>query len=132
MVPKPFEVFLIGDNPAEREIFVAAFEHIGSPHHLTVATNGRMALDILFSSETPYSPDLILLARGLPRLSPSDVLKALKADERSCTIPVMVIGSQYDARMANLELAEYFSGRMQALGDYFELAKRIESLLTEL
>ena len=68
-------------------------------NYVTIARDGAVALDFIFcrgafaarSFERP--PSLILLDLKLPRLSGHDVLRAIKSDERTRSIPVIVLTS---------------------------------------
>jgi CheY-like chemotaxis protein len=53
-----------------------------------------------------------LLDLLLPKLHSGDVFKAIKTDERTRFIPVMIIGTDYDAKLAGIENAEHHPGRM--------------------
>lgn len=51
------------------------------------ATNGADALAV--ARDTP--PDLVILDVMMPGMSGFDVLRELKADERTCTVPVIML-----------------------------------------
>lgn len=74
--------------------------HIGN--HLTVASDGQQALDLLYADamdgREPFG--LILLDLGLPRVDGREVLKRIWGDRRLRQIPVIVLtGSDEDEDM---------------------------------
>ncbi len=59
---------------------------------LTEATNGREALEVM-RRETP---DLVILDFVMPELDGLDVLRALRADPATVSLPVLMLTSQSD------------------------------------
>jgi CheY-like chemotaxis protein len=97
------EILFVRDNADDVELTNRAFAkaNITNPGH--VVRGGAKALDFLFAYG-PYthrhnarSPQLILLDLNLPRKSGLEVLREIKADERTRKIPVIVLtGSNRD------------------------------------
>ncbi|EWH13205.1 response regulator receiver protein [Cellulophaga geojensis KL-A] len=58
-------------------------------HNITEAKNGEEALDILQSGNT--LPDIILLDLNMPRMSGTEFLSVLKADEKLKFLPTIVL-----------------------------------------
>jgi two-component system, response regulator len=92
-------VLLVEDNPDEVFLTRRAFQkgEIASP--LKVVTDGRQALDFLFSQGTYADRDvndkpvLILLDLKLPLVSGLDVLNAVKTNPSTSLIPIIVLTS---------------------------------------
>ena len=92
-------IVLVEDNPADAELTIRALRRgkISNPiHHLE---DGAEALDFLFC-EGAYSdraidtpPKVILLDLKLPKVNGLEVLRRLKTDSRTQTIPVVVLTS---------------------------------------
>ncbi len=86
------EVLLIDDSRGDALLADRAFRDAEFETRLTVARTGEAALDIL-KAPGARPPDLILLDMGLPKLSGTDVLAAIKGDERLKAVPVLVMSN---------------------------------------
>ena len=86
------EVLLIDDSRGDALLADRAFRDAEFETRLTVVRTGEAALDFLEApGATP--PDLILLDMGLPKLSGTDVLAAIKGDDRLKAVPVIVMSN---------------------------------------
>ena len=92
--PKPIEILLVEDNPADILLTEEAFEEAHFPHRLYIARDGVEALSFL-RRQGPHAgvpmPDVILLDLNMPRMSGLEVLDVLKADDALRNIPVVVL-----------------------------------------
>jgi CheY-like chemotaxis protein/DNA-binding XRE family transcriptional regulator len=91
------EILLVEDNVDDVELTLRAFRHARIANRITVASDGQQALDYLFC-EGEYMhrppterPQIVLLDLFLPLVSGLDVLRRIKADERTWTIPVVIL-----------------------------------------
>lgn len=94
----PVEILLVEDNPTDAELTVTALRDTGLANHLEWVKDGAAALDYLFkrgehAGRKNGSPHLILLDLQLPKLNGIDVLRAIKGDEATRRIPVVVLTS---------------------------------------
>lgn len=92
-------VLLVEDNPDDVEMTLLAFRMDRIPADFVVARDGAEALDRLFSMNP--APSLVLLDLKLPRVDGVEVLRRMRADERTRRIPVVVLSSsneEADAR----------------------------------
>ena len=93
---QPLRLLLVEDNPGDVMLFREAIKEYTVAHQLSVVTDGEAALAYV-RGEPPYEdatrPDLVLLDLNLPRLDGQGVLAELKRDERTRTIPVVVMTS---------------------------------------
>jgi two-component system, response regulator len=104
MSPQEYEILLVEDDPADAELTVLSLRKERLANHIEIARDGAEALDFLFcrgayaerSFERP--PRLVLLDLKLPRVSGQEVLRAIKADERTRSIPVVVLTSSNQER----------------------------------
>ena len=90
------EILLVEDNPKDVELTLHALRKQNLANHVQVARDGQEALDYFFASPLPGPPSrprLVLLDLKLPKVSGLEVLRALKADARTKTIPVVVLTS---------------------------------------
>jgi CheY-like chemotaxis protein len=98
------EILLVDDSPADVELTVHALKQGGVAHSITVAEDGAEALDYLFcrgahEGRSPCDrPTVILLDLNLPKVSGLQVLKALRADERTRAIPIVILTSSKEAK----------------------------------
>ena len=104
MMPHEYEILLVEDDPADAELTVLSLRKEGLANRIEIARDGAEALDFLFcrgsyqnrNFENP--PRLVLLDLKLPRVSGHDVLRAVKADERTRSIPIVVLTSSNQDR----------------------------------
>lgn len=98
------EILLIEDNLNDAELSLYALRKFKIANHIHHARDGAEALDYIFGSETDTSqspvqnPRLILLDLKLPKVDGLEVLRKLKANETTRTIPVVVLTSSREER----------------------------------
>ncbi|MBW4649215.1 MAG: response regulator [Kastovskya adunca ATA6-11-RM4] len=90
-------VLLVEDNPDDEELTLLAFEESGLSPNFVVARDGVQALDYLFATDTLTSrrlnplPTLVLLDLKLPRIDGIEVLRRIRADDRTKLLPVVIL-----------------------------------------
>ena len=93
------EVLLIEDNEHDAELTMRALKKGNLNHKLCWVRDGVEALEFIAGTGTYAGrderdlPRLILLDLKMPRLNGFDVLRKLKSDERTQSIPVVVLTS---------------------------------------
>lgn len=93
------ELLLVEDNPDDLELALRAFGKANLANQIQVARDGAEALDFIFGEGTrpgqaiSHAPKVILLDLKLPKVDGLVVLKRLKGDPRTRTIPVVVLTS---------------------------------------
>ncbi|MDP2660012.1 MAG: response regulator [Dehalococcoidia bacterium] len=92
-------ILLVEDNPDDVALTVRALKKNNIRNELVVAADGGEALDYLFCTG-PYAgrdpcvlPQVILLDLKLPKLDGMEVLRRLRADERTSLLPVVILTS---------------------------------------
>ena len=91
---KPNLILLIEDNPDDILLTIRALERIGSNTHVDVCKSGLEAMEYLFAiHEQPPLPDLIILDLNLPKVNGFDVLQRIRSNDRTRTVPVVVLSS---------------------------------------
>jgi len=88
-------ILLVEDNPDDEELTLRALRHHKMAENVVVAHDGVEALDFLFSRgcEQNVLPQVVLLDLNLPRVNGHEVLKAVRADERTRSLPVVILTS---------------------------------------
>jgi two-component system, response regulator len=97
------EILLVEDNPLDAELSMRALKNGGLANKLLWVKDGQQALDYLFrqgdfAQRQENYPRLVLLDLKMPRVDGIEVLKAIKADERTRRIPVVVMTSSQEER----------------------------------
>jgi two-component system response regulator len=98
------EILLVEDNARDAEMTIRALRKNNFPNKLFWVEDGVDALDFIrctgrFTTRKPAnSLKLVLLDLKMPRLDGLDVLKALKADPATRSIPVVVMTSSNEER----------------------------------
>ena len=97
-------ILLVEDNDADAELASRAFQRAEIKNPLMRARDGLEALDYLFArgkyaARDPYDPPVfILLDLNIPKISGLEVLKAIRADERTMHLPIIVLSSSGEER----------------------------------
>jgi two-component system response regulator len=98
------EILLVEDSAEDAELTIRALRRSKIANEIRVAEDGAEALDFLFC-RGPYKdrtfehpPRLVLLDLKLPKISGMEVLRAIRADERTKAIPVVVLTSSKEER----------------------------------
>jgi two-component system response regulator len=97
------EVLLVEDSPEDRELALLSFQRNRLANNIQIARDGEEALDILFNrgeyaNARPSRPKVILLDIKLPKVDGLEVLRAIKSDERTKMIPVVVMTSSAEQK----------------------------------
>jgi two-component system, response regulator len=96
------DVLLVEDNPYDAELTLRALKKQGLAHKSLTCTDGVEALDFLFGQgnyagrNLAERPKVIFLDLKLPRISGLEVLERVKSDDRTRTIPVVVLSSSQE------------------------------------
>ena len=98
------EILLVEDNPQDVELTLRALRKANVTNRILVAHDGEEALQFIFC-EGPHAerkiedgPRVVLLDLKLPKVDGLEVLKRLKADPRTASIPIVVLSSSQEER----------------------------------
>ena len=94
---KPKNILLVEDNPSDIGLTRRALEKSHIANELVVAEDGQEALDYLLGgapltgSKMTELPALILLDLKLPKVDGLQVLRQIRADDRTSRLPVVIL-----------------------------------------
>ena len=91
-------ILLVEDNPDDVELTLRAFKKQNITNEMVIARDGAEALDWLFcagahAERKPEPPAVVLLDLKLPKVDGLEVLKRIRADERTKLLPVVILTS---------------------------------------
>lgn len=97
------EILLVEDNAADVELALHALKRNNVANHIHVARDGAEALDFIFregafAQAADHRPRVILLDLKLPLIDGMEVLRRVKADPRTKSIPVVMLTSSREER----------------------------------
>ena len=93
------EILLVEDNPNDVELTLHALKKNNIVNRVEIVRDGAEALDYLFATgmyagrDISSHPKVILLDLKLPKIDGKEVLRRIKADPRTQTIPVVMLTS---------------------------------------
>lgn len=99
----PPEILLVEDNPGDLKLAMHALRKSGLANRVHVARDGKEALEVFFGKEDSSCdfsniPRLVLLDLKLPLVDGLEVLRRLKADERTRPVPVVILTTSREER----------------------------------
>jgi CheY-like chemotaxis protein len=97
------EILLVEDSANDAELTMRALKKGGLANRLMWVKNGEQALDFLFrrgeyANRDETSPRLVLLDLKMPGMDGIEVLKAIKANEATRRIPIVVMTSSQEEK----------------------------------
>lgn len=90
-------ILLVEDNPDDEALTLRALRKNNILNQVVVASDGAEALDFLFGTgeyagrDTRLQPQVVLLDLKLPKIDGLEVLRRMRADERTRRLPVVVL-----------------------------------------
>jgi two-component system response regulator len=93
------EILLVEDNDGDAEMTIRALKKNNLANKLVHLKDGAEAMDFLFGEgnyanrSVEYRPKVILLDLKMPKVNGIEVLRTIRADERTSKIPVVVLTS---------------------------------------
>ena len=132
-------VLLVEDDAVHARMIRRAFRDTRHADTVVHLSSGEAALDYLLRPKEPHvAPDLVLLDLQLPEADGFDVLQAVRSDQQTRTIPVVVVSTSdrqedvfrsyrlgANACVAKSADFEAFVRRIRALRDFWGLAAEL-------
>jgi two-component system response regulator len=97
-------ILLVEDNPDDEALTLRALKKNDIRNKVVVARDGAQALEYLFGTgerkegDPEVLPELVLLDLKLPRVDGLEVLRRIRADERTRLLPVVILTSSKEQR----------------------------------
>jgi CheY-like chemotaxis protein len=98
------DVLLVEDNPRDAEMTLRTLRKHNLVNQVVHVNDGKEALDWLFGTglyvgrDPNCHPKIVLLDLKLPKVDGLDVLRAIRTDERTRNMPVVVMTSSLEDR----------------------------------
>lgn len=97
------DILLVDDSPDDVELALHALQRDHISGRVQVARDGAEAIDVLFNGGAPLANapqrlKVVLLDLKLPKVDGLEVLRRLKADPRTRTVPVVMLTSSREER----------------------------------
>lgn len=138
MTGHPVEILLVEDNPYDAELTLHALQRVKVANRIEHVVDGAEALDYMFGTgkfagrDVWDRPRVILLDLKLPKIDGIEVLRRIRQDSRTATVPVVILTSSREERdvMESYKLginsyitkpvdADQFTHAVQQLGLYW-------------
>ena len=95
----PTDILLVEDNLQDAELTIRALKQRNLANNIVHVIDGEAALDFLFGTgiyegrNLLEQPKVVLLDLKLPKVNGIEVLRRLRADERTKLLPVVILTS---------------------------------------
>lgn len=127
-------ILLVEDNPDDVKLTIHAFEKNNITNEIVVVNDGVKALDYLFKralyseSDPNDLPTVILLDLKLPKIDGHEVLKQIRANEKTKLIPVIILTSSKEEEDLVKCYKNGCNSYIQKPVDFTEFVKAVQSL----
>lgn len=91
-------LLLVEDNPDDAELAIDALEGAKLLNRIVRAHDGEEALRYLFQAPLHPLPVVVLLDLKMPKVNGLDVLKRIRSENRTRTLPVVILTSSKEDR----------------------------------
>lgn len=126
-------ILLVEDNPQDEMLTLRSLKKVNLANAVDVVRDGQQALDYLFgegefATAPPIRPAAVLLDLGLPKISGLEVLARLRAEERTRSLPVVILTSsdeEQDRLRAYLNGANSFVRKPVDFAQFAETVARL-------
>ena len=127
-------ILLVEDNPGDETLTLRALKKNNIHNEVMVARDGVEAIDYLFGTgkyagHGPQPlPELVLLDLKLPKVDGVEVLRLIRADERTRLLPVIVLTSSLEERDVVASYANGCNSYVRKPVDFNEFTEAVRQL----
>ena len=124
-------ILLIEDNEHDEQLVLRALRKSNIANHTVVARDGAEGLDYLFATgkyagrDSAELPTVVLLDIKLPKIDGLEVLRRVRADERTKLLPIILLTS---SKEQNDRLVGYSNGANSFVRKPIEAAEFTEAI----
>ena len=127
-------ILLVEDNPDDVELTLRAFEKSNVANEIVVTRDGQGALDYLFAAgqyagrDQDVVPEVVLLDLKLPKIDGLEVLRRMRADQRTRRIPVVILttSSEESDKVSSYDLgANSFVRKPVSFVEFIDAARQL-------
>ncbi len=125
-------ILLVEDDPDDTELTMNAFRKLRVANQVVVASDGQEAVDYLFGTGchagSGVQPVLVLLDMHLPKLDGGEVLRLIRANEKTRLLPVVILTSSREERDVRESYEAGVNSFVQKPVDATQFAEAIQQL----
>jgi len=127
-------ILLVEDNPDDEELTLMALRKNKITNEVVVVRDGQEALDYLFGTashagrDTGNRPEIVLLDMNLPKINGIDVLKRIRSDDRTMTLPVVILTASVEDRDRLAAYRNFANSYIRKPVDFDQFAEAVRQL----
>jgi two-component system, response regulator len=127
-------ILIAEDNANDEELTLRALRKNNISNNVVVVRDGQEALDYLFGTGTHATRDLslrpqvMLLDINLPKVNGLEVLKRIRADERTKTMPVVILTSSAEEQDRLAAYASFANSYIRKPVDFDQFTEAVREL----
>ncbi len=127
-------ILLVEDHPDDEELTMRALAKNNILNQVVVARDGVQALEYLLGTgahagrDTNVMPQLILLDLKLPKIDGLEVLRRLRADERTRFLPIVILTSSKEEQDLIKSYKLGANSYIRKPVDFIEFTKAVQQL----
>ncbi len=127
-------ILIAEDNANDEELTLRALRKNNISNSIVVVRDGQEALDYLFGDgahatrDLNQRPQVMLLDINLPKINGLEVLKRIRADERTKTMPVVILTSSAEERDRLAAYANFANSYIRKPVDFDQFTESVREL----
>jgi two-component system response regulator len=127
-------ILIAEDNPNDEELTLRALRKNNISNDIVVVRDGQEALDYLFGTgshtgrDLSERPQVMLLDINLPKINGLEVLKRVRADERTRTMPIVILTSSSEERDRLAAYSNFANSYIRKPVDFDQFTESVRDL----